>query len=377
MNEDDILIQQLQEEKRNLQFQIDEIGEAREVSTEKQIYIRNLRAKKLEVTRELRIALEKKCEEKYEKAYKKKLEDRKSKIEEEINSIFGETTDDMKPTKETKPEFARNFNMFGKYRDTINELREEIKHLMKRDTSEMTTQSIEERDLLVQAKISTMKTIAKEYEKHYHNLTMIGEEKQIKYLIGSFTKVMEIIHGLEASVKQEEEVKKKKLALAKSETLESIKIEKFSGQGDNKYLKYYIWYTEFSELVMKKEYSDNVKLKFLKQYTEKDAHDLVKNYHHPQELTVAFEILDEHYGKPSMVIRESLRNLRIMETVKSLNDVKANRALLNKINTNISTLKCYNFDLEGDDIENSSFLIEMEEKYPILHIPSGKKKRSD
>ena len=139
MNEDDILIQQLQEEKRNLQVQIDEIGEAREVSTEKQIYLRNLRAKKLEITRELRIALEKKCEEKYEKAYKKKLEDRKSKIEEEINSIFGETTDDMKPTKENKTKFARNFNMFGKYRDTINELREDIKHLMKRDTSEMTT----------------------------------------------------------------------------------------------------------------------------------------------------------------------------------------------------------------------------------------------
>merc|ERR1712148_59454 len=223
-------------------------------------------------------------------------------------------------------------------------------------------------DLMVQAKISTMKTIGKEYEKHYHNLTLIGEEKQIKYLIDKFTSVMEILHGLEASVKQEEETKKKKLALAKSETLESMKLEKFSGQGDNKYLKYYIWYTEFSELVMKKEYSDNVKLKFLKQYTEKDAHDLVKNYHHSQELATAFETLDEHYGKPSMVIRESLRNLRMIETVKSINDVKSNRALISKINTNISTLRCYNFDLEGDDIENSSFLIEMEKKIPYNTI---------
>ena len=51
-----------------------------------------------------------------------------------------------------------------------------------------------------------------------------------------------------------------------------------------------------------------------------------------------------------MVIRESLRNLRTMEAVKSINDVNANRNLLCKINTNISTLKCYNFDLEGDDI---------------------------
>ena len=113
-----------------------------------------------------------------------------------------------------------------------------------------------------------MKTMAKEYEKHYHELTMVGK-KQIKYLIDNFTSVMEIIHGLEAFVKQEKETKKKKLALAKSETLESVKLEKFSGQGENRYLKYYIWYTEFSELVMKKEYSDSVKLKFLKQYTER------------------------------------------------------------------------------------------------------------
>ena len=67
-----------------------------------------------------------------------------------------------------------------------------------------------------------------------------------------------------------------------------------------------------------------------------------------------------------MVIWESLRNLRTMETVKSINDVKANRNLLSKINTNISTLKCYNFNLEGDDIENSSFLIEMVEKIPHI-----------
>ena len=78
----------------------------------------------------------------------------------------------------------------------------------------------------------------------------------------------------------------------------------------------------------------------------------------------AFTALDEHYGKPSMVIRECLRNLRSMNTVKSIYDIKANRQLLATINTNISTLKCYNFKLEEDDVENSTFLIEMEEKIP-------------
>lgn len=55
-----------------------------------------------------------------------------------------------------------------------------------------------------------------------------------------------------------------------------------------------------------------------------------------------------------------------MKTVRSINDVKADRNLLSKIITDISTFKCYIFDLEGDDIENSSFLIEMEEKIPHI-----------
>ena len=43
--------------------------------------------------------------------------------------------------------------MFGKYKDSINDLRNEIKQLMRKDTSEMTQQLIDERDLHVQAKI--------------------------------------------------------------------------------------------------------------------------------------------------------------------------------------------------------------------------------
>ena len=104
---------------------------------------------------------------------------------------------------------------------------------------------------------------------------------------------------------------------------------------------------------------------------------VLKNYHHPKELKTAFKTLDDHYGKPSMVIRESLRNLRLMEVVKSINDIKANRALLNKINTNISTLNCYNFELEGDDVENSSFLIEIEEKVPHIVYPKWEEEKLD
>ena len=359
-------IEDLENDKLEISKQIEEIEKCKEIDTGKTVILRSLRAKKLSIGRELRIALELKDEQEYKRKVEEKQREKESKRNEEIDNVFKPQKDTIKPNTETAPNFNRNLNMIGKYKDAIKSMRQDIKDLLSQDTTSMTLEAIENRDTLIQAKSGTINTFTKEYEKHHHELIMHGEENTIQYLIENFQDVMEITKGVDAKIKQEEENKKKQLALAKTESLEAVKIEKFSGQGDNKYLKYYIWYTEFSELVLKREYTDNIKLKFLKQYTEKDAHELVKNYHHPQELRTAFKTLDDHYGKPSMVIRESLRNLRLMETVKSINDIKANRALLNKINTNISTLKCYNFELEGDDVENSSFLIEIEEKVPHI-----------
>ena len=156
-------------------------------------------------------------------------------------------------------------------------MRDDIFQLVSKDTSSMAQHQKDEMELEIQSKAGTIKTFTKEYEKHHHDLMLSGSEEEIALLIETFQTVMQISNGVEARIKQEEENKKKQLALIKTESLEAVKIEKFSGIGDNKYLKYYIWYTEFSELVLSKEYSDSVKLKFLKQYTERDAHELVKN----------------------------------------------------------------------------------------------------
>ena len=182
-DKEEALIKKLLDEKKEIEDQIEEIEENKDVNTEKTIHLRNLRAKKRDIIKELRIILEKIEEEKYEELHKKKIKEKESKDEEELQKIFGTTHDTLKPSEDNKLNFIRNFNMFGKYRDTIKSLKDEVKHLMSRDSTEMTQQSLDEKDLMIQAKISTMKTIAKEYEKHYHDHTMIGEEEQIKYLI--------------------------------------------------------------------------------------------------------------------------------------------------------------------------------------------------
>ena len=150
MTKEKALIQKLQDEKKELQDQIKELEEMKDVNTEKAIHLRNLRAKKREVSKELQIALEKIEEEKYEELHKKKTEEKKTKSNEEREKIFGKTLDDkLKPTEENENTFIRNFNMFGKYRDAIKSLKDEIKQLMSRDSSEMISQQIDERDLVV------------------------------------------------------------------------------------------------------------------------------------------------------------------------------------------------------------------------------------
>ena len=116
-------------------------------------------------------------------------------------------------------------------------------------------------------------------------------------------------------------------------------------------------------MVLKKEYSDASKLRYVKQYTTGDANDLVKNYHLGQELPTVLKVLDETYGKSDMVIRESLKNIRKLPTVANEKNVKANKNLIAQLNTILSTLKVYNYETENE-VENSTFLIDMEAKVP-------------
>ena len=97
-----------------------------------------------------------------------------------------------------------------------------------------------------------MKIIAKEYEKHYHNLTMVGEEKQIKYLILEFYKCHGNNTWIRGISKTGRGDKEKENSDWKVRNTRISKTRKISGQGDNKYLKNYVWFTDFSELAIKR-----------------------------------------------------------------------------------------------------------------------------
>ena len=63
-----------------------------------------------------------------------------------------------------------------------------------------------------------------------------------------------------------------------------------------------------------------------------------------------------------MVVRECIKGIHKLEPLRSKYNIKANKLFLYKITTNVSTLRCYNFDLDNNEAENSTFMIPIKEK---------------
>ena len=222
----------------------------------------------------------------------------------------------------------------------------------------------EEKQLEINSKIETLKSFLQEYQKRNNELQLIADVKDTPKLLNNLENILDTANLIFCKIKSNDEKMKQKMALAKSEQLEGMKLSKFTGTGEQKFLNYYSFYQELNELVLSKPYSDSTKLRYLKQYVENDAKEIIKNYHSGTELRTALNALEETYGRSDMVIRETLKGIQKLQSLTMEHNVRANKAFLYKITTIVSTLKVHNFEIDSDQSENSAFMINIEEKLP-------------
>ena len=263
-----------------------------------------------------------------------------------------------------KTEYYRTLKLADTYREKIENLYKEITTLMDDMEDKIPEYEKEDKEIELKTKTETLKALLQEYKKRNNEMSLIADVKDIPQHLDNLQTVLDLSNMITSKQEAMEERNKKKLALSKSEQLEGVKLSKFSGVGDQKFLNYYGFYQEFTELVLSKPYSDSTKLRYLKQYLEGDAKDIVKNYHSGEELATAFKALDEVYGRSDMVIRECIKSIQKLEPLRSEHNIKANKNFLYKITTNVSTLRCYNFDIDNNETENSTLMISIEEKLP-------------
>ena len=266
--------------------------------------------------------------------------------------------------EDKKTEYYRTLKLADTYREKIENLYKEITTLMDDMEDKIPEYEKEDKEIELKTKTETLKALLQEYKKRNNEMSLIADVKDIPQHLDNLQTVLDLSNMITSKQEAMEERNKKKLALSKSEQLEGVKLSKFSGVGDQKFLNYYGFYQEFTELVLSKPYSDSTKLRYLKQYLEGDAKDIVKNYHSGEELATAFKALDEVYGRADMVIRECIKSIQKLEPLRSEHNIKANKNFLYKITTNVSTLRCYNFDIDNNETENSTLMISIEEKLP-------------
>ena len=287
------------------------------------------------------------------KAQSKTSDDNYDVPEKELNKLTVDTLGEEK-----KSDYYRAIRAATSYRNHILELIDNIEGMI---DSLNHCPDFEKEELIMEIKTEndTLKGLVQEYKKRSNEISFAGTSKDVEIAVKGLTNILSKSNKINSKIQYMEELEKKKLALCKSEQLEGLKITKFNGSGDNKFLQYYSFYTEFTELVMDKQYSDSTKLRYLKQYLEGEAKDIVKNYHSGAELATAFKALDEQYGRAEMVIRECIKSVQKLQPLRSETDIKASKNFLYKLTTNLSTLKVYNFDIESS-VE--TFMLTIEEK---------------
>ena len=269
-------------------------------------------------------------------------------------------------TLDTKKEseYYRLLTIADSYHKRILNLYEELDRKLDDLDDSLSQYEHEDKQLEINSKIETLKSFLSEYQKRNNELQLIADVKDTPKLLGNLEDILDTANLIFCKIKANEDKMKQKMALAKSEQLEGMKLSKFSGTGEQKFLNYYSFYQELNELVLSKPYSDSTKLRYLKQYLESDAKEIIKNYHSGTELRTALNALEETYGRSDMVIRETLKSIQKLQSLTMEHNVRANKTFLYKITTIVSTLKVHNFELDSDQSENSAFMINIEEKLP-------------
>ena len=82
----------------------------------------------------------------------------------------------------------------------------------------------------------TLKGLVQEYKKRTYEISFSWASKDVETSVKSLTNILLKSNKINSKIQLMEELEKKKLALCKSEQLESLKITKFNGNGDNKFL---------------------------------------------------------------------------------------------------------------------------------------------
>ena len=163
---------------RVLDDQIEEAKKDAATNTEKDLLVRQLTAQRDLEGAELAELLKEQKEKEFKDEYNAKLEEEEKAKTKALEKDFPKTIkDSVKPDDDNKNSHARNLNMCQLYLTSVQETEKDLDKLLKKDQSILTQTAMQERELMIQTKINSIKQFAHEYRKHHEDIVKVADKK--------------------------------------------------------------------------------------------------------------------------------------------------------------------------------------------------------
>ena len=91
-----------------------------------------------------------------------------------------------------------------------------------------------------------MKALLQHYQKRNNKMAVMVKINEVSKHVNNLENILDMSNKIQARMKASDERRKQKMALSKSEQLEGMKLTKFNGIGEQKFLNYYSFFQEFN-----------------------------------------------------------------------------------------------------------------------------------
>ena len=207
-----------------------------------------------------------------ENVEKRKVRYKRNKINEQLKQLCFKremqrtTTTIATPRKKTKPisdtkfkipetmiakltldeskenDYYRLLKVANSYREKITSLYNELDDKLDEVEDSLSEYDKEEKKMEINTKIETMKALLQEYQKRNNEMALMANITEVPKHVNNLENILDMSNKIQARIKASDERSKQKMALSKSEQLEGMKLTKFNGIGDQKFLNYYSFF---------------------------------------------------------------------------------------------------------------------------------------
>ena len=278
--------------------------------------------------------------------------------------------DEQKLVDTKKTEYHRLINLCIRTKEDIKSRKTQVLEMLKIDTQLLTDFEKRERDIQIKVHLKTVQERVDIYKKYNAELTRICDHDDIKQLMENLSEVLDEANYMTCLFESITERQKTIEANSSPNALANVTIEKFDGQGIDRFLRYRSWVLEFNDFVLLKPVPDLIKLRWLKNSLEGEALKLVKAYTLGGQLATALEVLENAYSKQELIIAEIYRSFKQIARVTTFtgeNLAKA-KAQINTLKVGLATLDSMGLMDEmrhTSPLQTTFLLTELEAKIPI------------